>query len=639
MTLLIVFLFLSSLNLYAESIKETKTNPIVVTANCEPILYSETARVVTVISPEQIRNSNAKNIEELLKYISNVDVRRRGGPQAQVDFSIRGGTFEQTLILINGIPFNSAQTGHHNGNLPISIYDIERIEILEGSGSRVLGTNAFSGGINIITKSPNKSKKINLALSGGEYGFYDLNISSSNELFKNFRTFYSIYKQKSDGYIKNTDTDLLNFYGNNNLQTEYGNFNLQFGANNRKFGANSFYTAKYPNQFEAINSSFVNFAYDNVINDFIINTNFYYKSLFDKFELFRSMKDAPSWYAGHNYHQNDAYGGQFKISYNSNIGASSLGFELKREEILSNVLGKKLAQPKKIPNVKDKYFIYKDSRDNISLYAEQTLRFYRFFVAFGGMFNFNSNFDNDVYGGIDVSYKINDNLNVFMSANQSGRLPSFTDLYYQGPTNKGNPYLKPEHSLSLETGLKIYDNFHQTSFSIFRNYGKDLIDWIKHPDSTLWETKNLTELNTIGFQFSTKVYPELIFHSYKWFKFFHFSYTYMASTKSSENYQSLYALDYLKHKISAGVNVEFLNGFNFDLSATYHKRSGTYFNYTKNQEIPFEKVILIGSRLSYKYSNIMLFIDIDNILNKKYQDIGNVTQPGRWARGGIILNI
>lgn len=60
MTLLIVFLFLSSLNLYAESIKETKTNPIVVTANCEPILYSETARVVTVISPEQIRNSNAK---------------------------------------------------------------------------------------------------------------------------------------------------------------------------------------------------------------------------------------------------------------------------------------------------------------------------------------------------------------------------------------------------------------------------------------------------------------------------------------------------------------------------------------------------------------------------------------------------
>jgi len=211
MTLLIVFLFLSSLNLYAESIKETKTNPIVVTANCEPILYSETARVVTVISPEQIRNSNAKNIEELLKYISNVDVRRRGGPQAQVDFSIRGGTFEQTLILINGIPFNSAQTGHHNGNLPISIYDIERIEILEGSGSRVLGTNAFNGGINIITKSPNKSKKINLALSGGEYGFYDLNISSSNELFKNFRTFYSIYKQKSDGYIKNTDTDLLIF--------------------------------------------------------------------------------------------------------------------------------------------------------------------------------------------------------------------------------------------------------------------------------------------------------------------------------------------------------------------------------------------------------------------------------------------
>lgn len=639
MYILIAFvLALCSMNLYAENIKETKTNPIVVTANCEPILYSETARIVTIISPEQISNSNAKNIEELLKYISNVDVRRRGGPQAQVDFSIRGGSFEQTLILINGVPFNSAQTGHHNGNLPISIYDIERIEILEGSGSRVLGTNAFSGGINIITKSPNK-KNFNLAFSGGEYGFYDFNISSSYEIFRNFQTFYSIYRQKSDGYIENTDTDILNFYGNNSLKSNYGNFSLQFGANKRHFGANSFYTAKYPNQFEAINSTFVNFSYDKAGKNFALNTNFYYKRLFDRFELFRSMIDAPSWYKGHNYHQNDAYGAQFKISYNSNLSTSSLGAEIKREEILSNVLGRKLSKPKRIPNEKDKYFLYKDNRDNISLFAEQSFRFGAFFIAFGSMFNFNSQFENDIYGGIDISYKIQDNLNAFFSANQSGRLPSFTELYYQGPTNKGNPDLKSEHSLSLETGIKYNDNFHQTSLSVFRNFGKNLIDWIKHPDSTLWETKNLTELNTLGVQFSTKVYPESIESSLHWFKFFYFAYTYLTSTKSSANYQSLYALDYLKHKISANLNFELFTNFNLDLSATYQKRNGSFYDYSKNQEIAFDDVLLVGSRISYRFSNLMLFFDIDNILNNQYQDIGNVTQPGRWARGGIILNI
>jgi iron complex outermembrane receptor protein len=637
-----VFLFLIVLNAYfleAETIKETKTNPVVITANSEPILYSETARIVSVIDIEQIQSSSAKNIEDLLKYISNVDVRKRGGPLAQADFSVRGGSFEQTLIMINGIPFNSAQTGHHNGNLPISIYDIEKIEILEGSGSRVLGTNALSGAVNIITKKATKEQQINCAVSGGQYGYYDLNISSNFNLFDKVNSFYSVYRQKSDGYIENTDTDIINFFGSNSYSSKYGDFGLQYGAGKRDFGANSFYTAKFPDQFESINSSFVNFSFSKNFNNVKLFAQTYYKTLFDRFELFRSMKNAPEWYSGHNYHNNTSFGGQIKASIASEIGISSFGLEIRDESILSNVLGKKLDSPQKIAGEKNKYYYYSDSRQNISIFFEQFIKYGKMSISLGSMYNWNSQFNSDIYGGLDVCYQLSDIASAFGSINQSGRFPSFTDLYYKGPTNKGNPNLKPEYSTSIETGVKYNNDFSRSSFSIFRNFGKDLIDWIKHPDSTLWETRNLTKLNTIGFQLSTNLFPESFYDNIHWFKMISLSYTFITSTKSSENYQSLYALDYLKHKFTANALFNIGFGFTLNVNANYQKRNGTYYSYTKNQEIKYDDVFLASLKISYTINRYTLFLDIDNIFDRKYQDIANVTQPGRWARGGLQFNL
>jgi len=636
-----VILFLIVLNAFflkAEVIKETKTNPVVVTASSEPVLYSETARIVTVIDLEQIQSSNAKNIEDLLKYISNVDVRRRGGPQAQADFSVRGGSFEQTLIMINGIPFNSAQTGHHNGNLPISIYDIEKIEILEGSGNRVLGTNAFSGAVNIITKKAANDQRINFAISGGEYGYYDFNISSNFVLFNNLNSFYSIYRQKSDGYIQNTDTDIINFFGSNIFCSEYGNISLQYGVGKRNFGANSFYTAKYPNQYEAINSSFMNISYSKNIDNIKIFLQSYYKTLFDRFELFRSMKSAPAWYKGHNYHNNTSLGGQIKASITSDIGISSFGLEIRDESILSNVLGKKLDSPKKISSEKNKYYYYSDNRQNVSVFFEQFIKYGRMSIFIGSMYNWNSRFNSDFYGGLDVCYQLSDNASAFGSINQSGRLPSFTDLYYNGPTNKGNPNLKPEYSISIETGVKYSSKFTSSSFSIFRNFGKDLIDWIKHPDSTLWETRNLTKLNTIGFQFSTNLFPKSIYDNINWFKIISLSYTFITSTKSSQNYQSLYALDYLKHKFNVNALFNIGYDFTFNVNTNYQKRNGTYYSYEKNQEVKYNDIFLASIKISYAIYRYTFFLEIDNIFDKKYQDIANVIQPGRWARGGLQFN-
>lgn len=625
---------------YAEEIKETVTNPVVISATRQPSLYSEVSRIVTVISHEQITNSPVNNLDELLEYVSAVDVRRRGGPSAQADYSVRGGTFDQTLILLNGIPFNSPQTGHHNGNLPVALNDIERIEILEGSGARVLGTNAFSGGINIITKKTDaKNTSVNIAASGGEHGFYDLNASAYLSLFDNFDSYYSIYRQKSDGYIENTDTDVLNAYTSNTLRTQLGTFALQIGANQRKFGANSFYTALFPNQYEETTAGFVSLSYSKSFSNINLSVQAFANAHYDRFELFRAMNDAPEWYQGHNYHKTNTFGGDIKASYDSKLGISSFGIEIRNEKILSNVLGKPMSNPVKVAGENNAFYTNEDFRSNVSIFAEQSITKGNLFASIGAMFNYNSFFENQIYGGIDLGYKISDNLSLFASVNQSGRLPNFTDLYYEGPTNKGNPNLKPEHSMSFEIGTKYINNFANASISVFHNRGRDLIDWVKHADSTLWETQNLTKLNTVGFQTSISLNPKNIIGEKCIIKHLALSYTYISSEKDAEKMQSLFALDYLRHKFVASSGFELGLGFGIDARVSYQEREGTYYSYAKDAELPYDNVFLMASRIHYTYKYINVYLDIDNILDSKYQDIGNIIQPGRWARLGFSLAI
>jgi len=134
-------------------------------------LYSEMGRIVTVLDKQDIQRSAVQSIDQLLDYVAGVDIRQRGVNTTQADISIRGGSFDQVLVLLNGINITDPQTGHFNLDLPINISDVNRIEILQGSASRVLGPNAFSGAINIITDSYD-SKKLNAEFTGGSYNTF-----------------------------------------------------------------------------------------------------------------------------------------------------------------------------------------------------------------------------------------------------------------------------------------------------------------------------------------------------------------------------------------------------------------------------------------------------------------------------------
>ena len=142
-----------------------KLDEVVVSAQRASVTYSQMARVVTIMDKEAIESAPVQSLQDLLEYVLNVDVRQRGNHGVQADVSIRGGSFDQTMILLDGVNITDPQTGHLSLNLPVDIESIERVEVLQGPGARVYGPNAFSGAINFITGTGNKNNlKANISV-------------------------------------------------------------------------------------------------------------------------------------------------------------------------------------------------------------------------------------------------------------------------------------------------------------------------------------------------------------------------------------------------------------------------------------------------------------------------------------------
>ena len=218
-----------------------------------PTPFQPLVRVVAVIQQAEIERAAVNNLPDLLRYLQGTDLRTRGGEGVQSDLNILGGTFDQTMVMINGVNFTDPQTGHHSLNLPVEISQIERIEILHGPGAWSEGSVAYAGAINIITKSPRKTGA-SLSLSGGSFGYFK---GDANLQFAKKSGQWNLSAQagggygRSDGYAENTDFDILNLY--TNIVAAKGNKHTiaaQAGYQHKAFGANSFYTAAYPEQFE-----------------------------------------------------------------------------------------------------------------------------------------------------------------------------------------------------------------------------------------------------------------------------------------------------------------------------------------------------------------------------------------------------
>src|SRR5690606_1831561 len=144
---------------------------VVVTASRVELPLNLAAKMVTVVSKQDIERAPVRSIEELLNYVAGADILQRGPHGVQADISLRGGSFDQTAILLNGVNLTSPHTGHYSFDIPVNLSDIERIEIVQGPSSLIFGAGAFSGGVNIITKKDTHSNAF-FKTEGGMHGLF-----------------------------------------------------------------------------------------------------------------------------------------------------------------------------------------------------------------------------------------------------------------------------------------------------------------------------------------------------------------------------------------------------------------------------------------------------------------------------------
>jgi iron complex outermembrane receptor protein len=217
---------------------DTLSNVVVSSSRIE-LPFKENSRTIHIITAAELKKLGITNVADALQQLAGVDVRRQGINGMQADLYIRGGSFDQTLLLIDGFKVDDPQTGHHTMNLALPIEMIKRIEIIKGPAARIFGQNAFTGAINIVTNDNLKSSIIT-KIQGGSFGQFIAEVTGAVNLEDSNHVVH-FSKQSSDGYRKNTDFDNTNYLLRSKFNKSKLPINLISAFSERKFGAQNFY--------------------------------------------------------------------------------------------------------------------------------------------------------------------------------------------------------------------------------------------------------------------------------------------------------------------------------------------------------------------------------------------------------------
>lgn len=621
--------------------REVRLEEVNVTGSRAPLTRGQQARMVTVLERADIQAAPVQSINDLLKYAVGVDVRQRGPIGAQTDVSIRGGNYEQITILLNGINICDPQTGHNAFDFPLDISDIERIEVLEGPAGRVYGTSSLVGAINIVTKKDTESG-LDAHLDGGSYGY--LNTGARVALQGKTSHSLSANLTRSDGYSRNKAGGLNADYsgGKAFYQGSYDDrqFNVSWyaGLSTRGFGSNTFYGAKWDDQYEHTMKTYTAIQAENKQGRFHLRPSIYWNHTTDRFELFR---DAPDIYP-FNYHRTDVYGVNLNSYFDWALGRTALGAELRNEDLVSGNLGEPLSKPHHIHGT-DRDYDHGLNRTNISFVLEHNILLKRFTLSAGIVAVKNSwnEMNMRVYPGIDASYRIGDYWKIYASYNTSLRMPSATELYYSVGGHKADKHLKPEELEAVEGGIKYASRTVEGSLSIYHNHCKNLIDWIRRTSDAdaPWESVNFTKVNATGIETALDFNLSEMLPSQNMLRKLNIAYCYIDQNKVEEHgIQSQYALEYLRHKLTCNLQMHIWNCLDMGIHYRFQDRTGTYTNAEGNVQ-DYKPYGVVDARLSWNAEKYNLYVEANNLFDKTYVDFGHIPQPGIWFMAGASIHL
>lgn len=573
--------------------------------------YSENSRLVAQITHEQIEALPIQTIADILQYLPGLDVRTRGANGAQADVSMRGGTFDQVLVLLNGVSLNDCQTGHYALDLPVTPAMIERIEVLQGCSAELSG--AFSGAINIVTVRGDGLRVVGQMTAGmNELVHPEIAVSGAHEevqwsVAADYSRAIGYYAprptEKEQTACRNSDYQLANMY----LRTCWRGLDVQAGAQWKDAGLGMGYGFGSQDQFDATRTAFASARYTHHWNAWRLETQASYRAHYDRYEWHRGQVSNRHW----NHHANAAV----SAHYASRIGTTSFGIDARNEHIRSSNLGN-------------------HNRLQANWFASQTFYYAGLSASIGVNGTYHTSFGYHTGGEANIGYTWKRTGGIHLHANRSLRMPTFTDLYYDAGNQLGNPDLKPEEAWLIGMGYKgdfkfMISNFKsQLSISADAYYrmGRNIIDWVYAPEDIKrpYHAQNQQQVNAAGAEIA------VVYRLNEWLRCVSAEYAYTYLDLDLKESGSRY-LDYLSHKLTVHLEHGIYRGFGAAWTLRFQKREGQY-NDAEGAVRDYEPVWLLDGSVFWQNHTIRVSADCTNMTNTRYYDYGGVLQPGAWAK-------
>jgi iron complex outermembrane receptor protein len=591
---------ISAANGYAASAAENDLGTFMVTATrtVEPI--EKIGRSTEVITREQIENSPATDLYEVLEYTSGIDIQRRNGG-TQADVSIRGGGFEQTLVLLNGISMSNPQTGHHNMDVPVQLQDIERIEVIKGPGAHIYGANAMAGVINIITRAP-ESTEVELHLEGGEHDYYN---AGANASFKthtwNHRL--SAAQRYSSGFESSEPTGFNIKSLNTQSTADLGTAELDIGAGyiDKDFGASRFYFDA-PEQKEQTRTLTGYAKIDGYTGTWHWEPHISYQR----------HEDIYKYAAGGQWYTNDSTTNKMIAQLNADtrtrLGTSFIGISAEWEEMESTSLGD-------------------HERNQRSVVFNQRIPVGSRIEAGAGISAVDySDWGWEYWPGLDVNVELSDRWSWFASFGESFRIPTYTEMYYNTPMNIGNPELKPEEAQTWESGIRGAWRNISMEVALFRRESDNLIEWVRTTPQQPWYVANIAETTTTGVE--TEISIRSPFGDTEFVEQIKAAYAYLDTDMRNSNLETKYTLNHLRHQFHLSADLKWNPALRQHIIYRYEKR------------LAGDNAGIVDMRLSWDINrSLSLNLSVTNLFDTDYIEAGFAPAPGRWIRGGLSWRI
>ncbi len=567
------------------------TSTVVVLGSPEPVTEGESARSVVVIDTK-LHPLLVATPQDYLRTDSSVFLEQRGAGLVQTDISLRGSSSEQTLVLLNGLRINDAQSSHHDLDLPAPLEAISNIEVLHGAGSTLYGADALSGVVDFVTATPT-ADSLRIRAGVGSYGENEQGALADavgrkwNESLAGQRAF-------STGFMADRDYRSENASSESRYESSIGESDILLAGSDQAFGANQFY-GNYPS-WERTKGWFASARQELGTKT---ETAFGYRRHTDNYIL---VRDDPSLYA--NNHVDTSWQAIARRKQGLSKDASLFyGLEADGDAIDSNNLGRH-ARNRGAGYVD--FDLRTDRRWTLSLGLREE-------VLSGGA---RSVFSPDLAGSLWVGHAFK----LRASGGYGFRLPTYTDLYYNDPATVGNPLLKPESAWSGEAGVDWYPGAKATaSLTIFYERQHDAIDYVRANPNQLWQASNLTGVRFAGFESAVAWQP-------KRNQSFHFSWTTLSGAQAAlHGLQSEYIFNYPVNNANAEWTGSVGGGF------VLRNRVGITQRY---QQTPYPVWDVSVAR---QRGWLQPYFRISNLSNTGYEEISGVRMQGRSFVGGLQL--